>query len=371
MGFARHRVLAGFVLAVLAVAVGLSMAVPAGAEPDGDTAAQRPGPSAKASITFDVGTGRVYDAHDARTPHPVASTIKLLTALIVRANVPMDAAVPITPQAADVSPLKLSMEPGTRWRADDLLHAMLIASLNDAAVALAIEAGGGSLEGFHDAVGAESRRLGLQDSPEVYDPSGLDGEDSVGGGDNLISARDLAVVTRAFLGDPLLAEIVRMPSYRFDGGDDRPHVVYSHNAFLTMYPDAIGVKTGYTTESGHSLVAAASRDGRTIATVIIDSPAPVEYATARLDEAFAETSEPVEGDDVLPVVGVAPATLDGGAAPALPTSFTAQVPPVGSDTAATWMVVATAAVIAVVVASVIRRGRSRRRTAAAGSHGDR
>lgn len=68
MGFARHRVLAGFVLAVLAVAVGLSMAVPAGAEPDGDTAAQRPGPSAKASITFDVGTGRVYDAHDARTP---------------------------------------------------------------------------------------------------------------------------------------------------------------------------------------------------------------------------------------------------------------------------------------------------------------
>ncbi len=328
-------------------------------------------PTAKASITFDVGTGRVYAAHDERTPHEVASTIKLLTALIVRANVPMDDEVPITSQAADVSPLKLTMEPGSRWRADDLLHAMLIASLNDAAVALAVHAGGGSLDGFDAAVAAETRRLGLEDEPEVYDPAGLDGADSVGAGDNRISARDLAIVTRAFLGDPLLAGIARMPEYHFDGGDDRPHVVYAHNAFLSTYPDAIGVKTGYTQKAGHNLVAAASRDGRTIATVIIDSNAPVEYAGAQLDAAFAAPAEAVGTDDVLPAVGVAPASIDDTTPAARPTTFTARVPPVTDGASSTSILVGIVGSGVLVLAILTGRARARRRRPAAARSGRR
>lgn len=353
------------VVPVALVAFVVVALVPLGAAPPAAAEA-----TAEASITFDVGTGRVYSAHDERTPHAVASTIKLLTALIVRANTPMDDEVTITPVAADVSPLKLTMEPGSRWRADDLLHAMLIASLNDAAVALAIHAGGGSLAGYDRAVAAEVRRLGLRDHPRVYDPSGLDGEDSVGGGDNVISARDLAIVTRAFLGDPLLAEIVRMPSYEFDGGDGRPHIVYSHNAFLDVYPDAIGVKTGYTDRAGHSLVAAATRDGRTIATVVVDSPAPVEYATAELDAAFAtDPAAPATGD-VLPAVGVAPAAVDGAPDARRPEVFTAHVPPVGGTGSSTWTLFVVALGAAVVVGILIGRVRSRRVLTAAGSGSD-
>lgn len=349
-----------FLVVALTLMAGSVLAVctagPAGAEP-----------TARASITFDVESGRVYAAHDERTPHAVASTIKLLTALIVRANVPMDAQVPITAEAADVSPLKLTMEPGSRWRADDLLHAMLIASLNDAAVALALHAGGGSLEGFDAAVAAEARRLGLEDDPTVHDPSGLDGSDSVGRHDNRISARDLAIVTRAYLGDPLLAEIARMPEYRFDGGDDRPHVVYSHNAFLTIYPDAIGVKTGYTDRAGHSLVAAATRGGRTIATVVIDSDAPVEYAAAELDAAF-DTDPGEEGtDDVLPAVGVAPATPEGAPEAQRPASFTAQVPLVTPGPGTVWVIVVGLAVGLLVLATLTGRVRSRRLSAASRS----
>lgn len=320
-------------------------------------------PTAKASITFDVETGRVYRARDARTPHAVASTIKLLTALIVRSNVPMDDDVLITAQAADVSPLKLTMEPGSRWRADDLLHAMLIASLNDAAVALAIHAGGGSLAGFDAAVAAEIRRLGLEDQPRIHDPSGLDGNDSVGRADNRISARDLAIVTRAYLGDPLLAEIARMPEYRFDGGDDRPHVVYSHNAFLNVYDGAIGVKTGYTERAGQNLVAAAHRDGRTIATVVIDSPAPVEYAEAELDAAFAVDPADRGTGDVLPASGVAPAHLEG-TAPPRPDTFRAHVPPVGGRDTPVWVLGAVAGGGVLVLATLTGRVRSRRRAAA-------
>lgn len=264
-------------------------------------------PPAKASITFDADTGRVVAADNARTPVAVASTIKLFTALIAKDHIAMDEPVPITHRAAEVQPLKLTMEPGSRWMAGDLMKSMLIASLNDTAMALAIHAGDGSLEGYAELVEAEAERLGLADDPVVRDPSGLDGPDGVGGG-NLISARDLAIVTRAFLADDELTAIAGMREYHFDGGDGLPHVVYNHNAFLTMYPGALGLKTGYTERSGHSLVAAARRDGRTLATVVIDSPDPVGHATAQLDAAFAAGPDAAGTGDVLPEPAPEPTT---------------------------------------------------------------
>lgn len=327
------------------------------------TTTEPTGPTAKASLTFDVDTGRVIDAGNARQPVAVASTIKLFTALIAKANISMDAQVPITRQAAEVSPLKLTMEPGSHWRAGDLLHAMLIASLNDTAMALAIEAGGGSLAGFKREVAAESALLGLADHPKVQDPSGLDGPESVGGG-NLISARDLAIVTRAFLADPSLAEIVRMPEYHFDGGDGKPHVVYNHNAFLNIYPDAIGVKTGYTDRSGHSLVAAATRDGRTLATVVIGSPDPVGFATAHLDAAFAAGPDTPGTGDVLPERQTPPTTVVASSTTTHPAEVPAHVRPVEASGFGPWFIGA-AMILAVCVLATLTIGVRRRARAGA------
>ncbi|MBS1847091.1 MAG: D-alanyl-D-alanine carboxypeptidase [Actinobacteria bacterium] len=316
-------------------------------------------PAARASITFDVTTGRVIDAENDRTPVPVASTIKLLTALVAQANLSMDAEVPITQRIADTPPLKLSMAPGTRWRADDLMHAMLIASLNDTAMALALAAGHGTFAGYDKAAKAEMAKLQLADSPVIRDPSGLDGTEGVDGG-NLISARDLAIVTREFLSIPSLAAIVQMRSYHFTGGDGRPHVVYTHNAFLSIYPGAIGVKTGYTDRSGHSLVAAATRQGRTLATIVIDSPDPVAFARAHLDAAFAAGPDTPGTGDVLPEPRP-PTTTTIARAKASPVHPVATERPVDGASGDGWILAGILAAGCAVLATLVVRARRRAR----------
>lgn len=299
---------------------------------------------------FDVDSGQVLSAMNARENLRVASTFKILTALVVRAHVPLTTMVPISARADAVPPLKLTMEPGSHWQADGLLHAMLIASINDAAVALAERSGGGSLDGFVRVADREAVRLRLADHPVLRDPAGLDDETSFRGG-NFMSARDLAITTRAFLSDPLLSSIVQLPKYDFPGGDGKDHVVYNHNAFLQIYPGAIGVKTGYTQQAGHCLVAAATRDGRTLGIVVIGSTNPVGVATDALDAGFVTPPAPAAGavdtlpsprpdEPPAPVKDASPAksraaevpTRSRGRSPALPVMGAAAVVIIGAGT---------------------------------------
>lgn len=295
---------------------------------------------AAAFITFDLDSGEVVAAQHEHTPMLVASTFKVVTALVVRANVDLTASVPVSERATEVPALKLDLGVGERWNANALLHAMLIASLNDAAYALAEAAGGGSLDGFTEALEAHGRRLGFADSPVMRDPAGLDDEFSNDGG-NRISARDLAIATRAFMADPLLASIVSMPSYEFEGGDGAPHRVVSHNGFLQTYPQATGVKTGYTERSGSSLIASATRGDRSFAVVVIGADDPAEVATRQLDAAFASVDDGHPSDagvDRLPAIGIAQTSLDARSAPTaraavlhtrLPVERTSWIPIVG------------------------------------------
>ncbi|MEJ7583755.1 MAG: serine hydrolase [Acidimicrobiales bacterium] len=245
-----------------------------------------------AFVVVDADTGAVITGLDDRTPRRPASTTKILTALVVRSRLERDAPVTISARAAATPARKLTLEVGETWRAGDLLRAMLICSCNDAAVALA-EAAGGDLEGFARLAQERAGALGLRDHPTLVDPSGLDGESSVKGG-NLISARDLAIATRAFLADGLLASIAVAPNHRFVGGDGEIHEVVNHNQLLGLYPGAIGVKTGFTRQSGSSLVAAARRNGRTIIVVLLDSPDVYLQARQLLDIGFATLTEELD-----------------------------------------------------------------------------
>lgn len=240
----------------------------------------------KAAVVVDAGTGAVLTAVNDRTPVPVASAIKIFTALVVHQLVKPTDRVPISRRAAGMPARKLNLKAGQRWTGDALLHAMLLASANDAAVAMAEQAGGGTTSGYERLFRAEVRALRLQDRPTMRDPAGLDDEFSVDGG-NLMSARDLAIVARAFLARPDLAQIVREPEYRFAGGDGHQHRVANHNRFLGMYPGAIGVKTGHTKRSGYTLVAAARRAGHTLIAVVVDSGTTIEQASRMLDRGFA------------------------------------------------------------------------------------
>ncbi|MDQ3757431.1 MAG: serine hydrolase, partial [Actinomycetota bacterium] len=234
---------------------------------------------------MDADTGAVIEGGNEREPMRVASVLKVLTALVAIEHLPLDGEVPVSARAEGMPARKMQLKQGEVWRVEHLVHALLLVSANDAAVALA-ERAAGTLEAFGDLFVATAVRLGMEDDPILRDPAGLDDEFSVEGG-NLVSARDVAIATRAFLASPELAPIVTLSEYRFTGGDGQPHHLRNHNRLLTLYPGAIGVKTGYTKRAGHSLVAAARRDGRTVLAVVLGAPDPYRSAAALLDRVFA------------------------------------------------------------------------------------
>ena len=158
-------------------------------------------------------------------------------------------------------------------------------SANDAAVALA-EKISGSRQAFAAVMADAAQRLGMTDSPLLHDPAGLDDEFSNEGG-NLLSAHDLAVAARAALANDQFREIVSTQVYKFHGGDGNDHRLFNEDLLLKTYPGAIGVKTGWTRKAGHSLIGAATRDGRTMLSVVLNAPDTYRATTAMLDKGFA------------------------------------------------------------------------------------
>ena len=295
--------------------------------PGGGAAVASPGaavapPGASAAlpgawILVDVDTGVVLDAHDERAPLPPASLTKILTALTVVNAVHPDASVPASVRAEAMPARKINMKAGQVWSFSDAFHAMMLSSANDAAVALA-ERADGTVERFSQDLARVAKEIGLQDNPLLQDPAGLDdAEFSINGG-NLISARDLAIAARAGLANPVIAEAVANPLYRFHGPDGSDHKLGNHNQLLKSYPGAIGMKTGYTRRAGECLVAAARRDGRTMLAVVLHAPSVYANATSLLDRGFATPvgAEAALTDHLPPVRQPAAHQAQGSPAPA-------------------------------------------------------
>lgn len=284
------------IAAVVVAAVGVLGAVP--------TTAQAQAPTPRAWIVVDVDTGAVIDAGNARQPLPPASLTKVITALTT-VDLPEDAlfAVSSTVEARPAN--KINMRTGEFWELDDVLHSLLLSSANDAA-ALVAERTAGAMDQYEIAASAVATRLGMADSPVLRDPAGLDDASSVEGG-NLVSARDLAIAGRALLADPVLAPIVATREYSFTDPGGEPHKLINHNKLLRLYPGAIGMKTGYTRRAGHSLMAAATRDGRTMLAVVLGSPLDMYAdASALLDKGFASVPGAPAFDTLPPVVKLRP-----------------------------------------------------------------
>jgi D-alanyl-D-alanine carboxypeptidase (penicillin-binding protein 5/6) len=244
-----------------------------------------PPPPPKAWIVVDADTGAVVDASNERVPLRAASVIKLLTALIAVEQLPPEASVPVSPVTEGMPATKINMKAGQTWELRDTLYSLLIVSANDAAVALA-ERVSGSRAGFAATMAAAGRRLGLQDAPVLHDPAGLDAEPFAFDGGNLISARDLAVIARAAQARPEIREIVARDTYSFHGGDGIDHRIRNHNLLLKTYPGATGMKTGYTVGAGHTLIGSATRDGRTMISVVLGAVDAVRSSAQLLDEGF-------------------------------------------------------------------------------------
>lgn len=243
-------------------------------------AAPPPAVTAKRGIVIDAATGGVLWALNADQPAPMASTVKILTALTTLRFTDPAEMVTVTQQATDVGEREINLSPGEQMDVATLLGAMLVGSANDAAAALGLEVGG-TMEGYSAVANWVARRLGARNT-SVANPHGLDQPGHV------TTAYDLAVLSRAGLSDPVFAQWVRTPEYAVPWpGHPGPRVATSHNKLLRTYAGAIGVKTGMTNGAGNCLVSAATRDGRTFIAVSMSSQNPTGDDVALLDWAFA------------------------------------------------------------------------------------
>jgi D-alanyl-D-alanine carboxypeptidase len=290
------------------------------------TASQPALPGPKASILVDADTGAILSGVNVHQPLRPASLTKIVTALTAVENLPPGTQVPVSARTEGMPAHNMNMKQGQVWPLEDVLAALLVSSANDAGMALA-ERVSGSAEAFGAALEATARRLGMSDGPTLRDPSGLDDEFSVEGG-NEISARDLAIAARAVLAEPRLAPIVATKVYSFTGPDGVAHRLGNHNRLLKLYDGAIGMKTGYTRRAMHGLVAAATRGGRTMITVILGAPGSTyEPTAALLDYGFSVPVSAETGAEHLParprpanpgpVADVAPATAQKGGTAAI------------------------------------------------------
>jgi len=228
----------------------------------GAVAAPPPRLPARAAILVDAGTGRVLWGHRPHRRLPVASTTKIMTALLALRQLGPDAVVTVPPAATRVPLVKEGLRPREHVKAWKLFYGLLLFSGNDDAAALGI-ASAGTRAGFVARMNAEARALGLRDS-HFSTPSGVIDEG------NYSSAWDLAALTRVALRDPRFRAIVGKRIVHVPWSAPTFEKVYvNKNPLIGTYPGANGVKTGWTTLAGHCLVASATRDGRTLVAVVL------------------------------------------------------------------------------------------------------
>jgi D-alanyl-D-alanine carboxypeptidase (penicillin-binding protein 5/6) len=221
-------------------------------------------PNAQAAIVVDARDGTVMFAKHPDAERSIASTTKLMTALLAleRAR-PSDI---FTAPVYNAMPAesRINLRPGERMTVHDLLEALLLESANDAAVTLA-EGVSGSREAFVEDMNDRAADLGLEHT-SYANPIGLD---EAG---NYSSARDLATLTRVLLRRPRFARIVDMPEAELESGV-RPRVVDNRNDLVASHPWVSGVKTGYTLNAGNVLVGAAKGPGgASVVSVVLGEP---------------------------------------------------------------------------------------------------
>lgn len=241
--------------------------------------APAPPPDAAAYLLLDADTGQVLAGARSDVRRPVASTIKVLTALSVLERAELDDQVRIGEEVTGVPGSSVALEPGQTWTIAELIDGLIVRSGNDAAEALAVHVAGDTAA-FLELMEADARRLGL-DGIELTSASGLSD-------DNLLAAEDLATIARAALADPRLRPVLASRSVTLPSVGE----VATRNELLLLDPTATGVKTGFTTAAGPSLIASADRDGRSFIAVVLGADAdPARFLEAQrlLDHAAAST----------------------------------------------------------------------------------
>ena len=283
---------------ILAVCIALgTVIIPIYAQ---ETNLNSPSLSAQGAVLMEADNGATVLEKNAHTRLPMASTTKIMTALVALEMASPDAVIQIDSMAIGTEGSSIYLCEGEALTLEQLLYALMLESANDAAVAIAIGVAG-SLESFVDMMNAKAISLGLRDT-HFANPHGLDAEA------HYTTAYELAVLARAALQNPLFKTIVSTRKTTIPhSGTDGVRLLVNHNKMLRLYDGCIGVKTGYTQKSGRCLVSAAERDGVTMIAVTIDSPDDWNDHTKLLDYGFSLYHSvelcPADFELCVPVVG--------------------------------------------------------------------
>lgn len=234
-----------------------------------------PSVSARAVLVKDLGTGTVLYQKDASIPFPIASTTKIMTALVASEHFQQNS--PLTVHlAAGVSGAKVGLKDGEDLSFRSLLYGMLLNSGNDAAYALAENYPGGVL-GFVSAMNKKAASLNLLNT-HFDNPAGFDSPN------HYSSASDLAKITEQALKNPQLSRIFATKETSIVSLDKKySHELYNLNKLLSKVKGVLGVKTGYSEGAKENLVTFVSREDHQILTVVLGS-----------DDRFGESTKSIE-----------------------------------------------------------------------------
>ena len=222
-----------------------------------------PGISARSAALYEPETQNFLYTKDPNKRLAMASTTKIMTALLALELLPQDEMIAVDSRAVGIEGSSVYLKSGEIINALDLIYALLLQSANDAAAAIAYRIAG-SIEDFAHLMNEKARELGLTDT-NFTNPHGLDDKN------HYTTAHDLAIITAEALNNKDFKTI--SSTYKKEvTTSECTRILVNHNKLLKSYDGCIGVKTGYTKKSGRSLVSAAERDGLTFISVTIDAP---------------------------------------------------------------------------------------------------
>ncbi|MEX2356551.1 MAG: D-alanyl-D-alanine carboxypeptidase family protein [Thermaerobacterales bacterium] len=228
-------------------------------------------PHARAFVVVDSITGQVIAASNADRSVPMASTTKIMTTWLLLEHMELDDVIWVPFEARGIAGSKLYLEPGERYTVAEMAYALMISSANDAATTVAVNVGG-TVEGFVDLMNRRAAELGMTNT-RFANPHGLHHSD------HFASARDLAVLAREAMADPVFRGFAGVLQAEISHPiRDTTRVLSSHNTFLARTPRATGIKTGFTNAARFSLVGSARQGEREVIGVILGGDSAAQVA---------------------------------------------------------------------------------------------
>lgn len=239
--------------------------------------------SAKAMSVIEVNSGRILSQKNQNTRLAMASTTKIMTALVTIENTKnFDEIVKIDKRAIGIEGTSIYLTDKENLTVKELLYGLMLASGNDASVALASYIGDGNIDKFIEKMNNKATEIGAYNT-HFANPHGLDDDN------HYTTAYDLAIIAGEAIKNPIFREIVSTKRITISGNEKvEARYLKNKEKLLNIYDGCIGVKTGFTDNAGRCNVSAVEKDNMLVVCVVLNCPDMFEESVRLLDEVFSK-----------------------------------------------------------------------------------